>query len=147
MITDGDKFSRFRVFIIFSLKCFRQLPLGLPWEFSGLKGCSEALTGIRIQGSRIGVQLQPNLSPVPPAGCLLFLCWVHVLKPALNSFCKILRADLVFSLTSSLYAFGEFRRGRAKTARAGLCARQSVALTPKSFEVLLLLIEHSGQVC
>jgi len=50
----------------------------------------------------------------------------------------------MLSLTSSLYAFGEFRvDAQNRTLWRG---EEPVALTPKAFEVLLLLIEHSGQV-
>src|SRR5580765_6570199 len=50
----------------------------------------------------------------------------------------------MFSLTSSLYAFGEFRVDAQN--RTVWRREEPVALTPKAFEVLLLLIEHSGQV-
>jgi TolB-like protein/DNA-binding winged helix-turn-helix (wHTH) protein/Flp pilus assembly protein TadD len=48
------------------------------------------------------------------------------------------------SLTSSLYAFGEFRLDEQNRLlhRSG----DPIALTPKAFEVLLLLIQHSGEV-
>ena len=48
------------------------------------------------------------------------------------------------SLISRLYAFGEFR----VDARSRVLRRRdkSIALTPKAFDVLLLLIEHSGEV-
>lgn len=48
------------------------------------------------------------------------------------------------SLTNHLYAFGEFRLDpQNRTLRLG---EEPIALTPKAFEVLLLLIQHSGQV-
>jgi len=48
------------------------------------------------------------------------------------------------SLTNNLYAFGDFRLDpQNRTLRLG---EGPVALTPKAFEVLLLLIQHSGQV-
>jgi TolB-like protein/DNA-binding winged helix-turn-helix (wHTH) protein len=48
------------------------------------------------------------------------------------------------SLTNILYAFGEFRADAQN--RALWRGEEPVALTPKAFEVLLLLIEHSGDV-
>ena len=48
------------------------------------------------------------------------------------------------SLTNHLYAFGDFRLDpQNRTLRLG---EEPIALTPKAFEVLLLLIQHSGQV-
>ncbi len=48
------------------------------------------------------------------------------------------------SLISSLYEFGEFRLdAQNRTLRRGV---EPIPLTPKAFEVLLLLIQHSGQV-
>src|SRR5216683_1543421 len=48
------------------------------------------------------------------------------------------------SLTNSLYEFGEFRLDvQNRVLRLG---EEPIALTPKAFEVLLLLIQHSGQV-
>lgn len=48
------------------------------------------------------------------------------------------------SLTNNLYAFGDFRLDpQNRTLRLG---EEPVALTPKAFEVLLLLIQRSGQV-
>lgn len=48
------------------------------------------------------------------------------------------------SLTSNLYAFGEFRLDPQKRVlRRG---EEPVALSPKAFEVLLLLVQHSGEV-
>lgn len=47
------------------------------------------------------------------------------------------------SLTNSLYEFGEFRlEAQNRVLRMG---KEPIALTPKAFEVLLLLIQHSGQ--
>jgi len=48
------------------------------------------------------------------------------------------------SLTSNLYAFGEFQVDEQNRLlhRGG----EPIALTPKAFEVLLLLIQHSGEV-
>jgi TolB-like protein/DNA-binding winged helix-turn-helix (wHTH) protein/Flp pilus assembly protein TadD len=48
------------------------------------------------------------------------------------------------SLTSNLYAFGQFQVDEQNRAlhRGG----EPIALTPKAFEVLLLLIQHSGEV-
>jgi TolB-like protein/DNA-binding winged helix-turn-helix (wHTH) protein/Flp pilus assembly protein TadD len=47
------------------------------------------------------------------------------------------------SLTNSLYEFGEFRLDtQNRVLRLG---EEPIALTPKAFEVLLLLIQHSGQ--
>jgi len=48
------------------------------------------------------------------------------------------------SLTSNLYAFGEFRVD--PQTRVLRLRGEPVALTPKAYEVLLLLIQHSGQV-
>ena len=48
------------------------------------------------------------------------------------------------SLTSNLYAFAEFRldvQNRVLRRR-----EETVALTPKAFEVLLLLVQHSGEI-
>jgi TolB-like protein/DNA-binding winged helix-turn-helix (wHTH) protein len=48
------------------------------------------------------------------------------------------------SLTSNLYTFGEFRLDPQKRMlRRG---EEPIALTPKAFEVLVLLIQHSGEV-
>lgn len=48
------------------------------------------------------------------------------------------------SLTSNLYAFGEFLVDpQNRVLRKGECP---IALTPKAFEVLLLLIQHSGEI-
>src|SRR5882724_489343 len=48
------------------------------------------------------------------------------------------------SLISNLYAFGDFRLdAKNRVLRLG---EKPIALTPKAFEVLLLLIQHSGQV-
>jgi DNA-binding winged helix-turn-helix (wHTH) protein len=48
------------------------------------------------------------------------------------------------SLTNHLYAFGEFRLDpQHRTLWLG---EEPIALTPKAFEVLLLLIRHSGQI-
>jgi TolB-like protein/DNA-binding winged helix-turn-helix (wHTH) protein len=48
------------------------------------------------------------------------------------------------SLTSSLYAFGDFRLdSQNRTLRRG---EHTVTLTPKAFEVLLLLVQHGGEV-
>src|SRR5258708_2863080 len=48
------------------------------------------------------------------------------------------------SLASNLYAFGEFQvDAQNRTLRRGA---ETVALTPKAFEVLLLLIDHSGEL-
>jgi DNA-binding winged helix-turn-helix (wHTH) protein len=48
------------------------------------------------------------------------------------------------SLTGNLYAFGQFQVDEQNRAlhRGG----EPIALTPKAFEVLLLLIQHSGEV-
>jgi DNA-binding winged helix-turn-helix (wHTH) protein len=48
------------------------------------------------------------------------------------------------SLTSSLYAFDEFRVDPQN--RLLYKNGSPVALTPKAFEVLLLLIQHSGEL-
>ena len=48
------------------------------------------------------------------------------------------------SLTSNLYAFGEFRLDlHNRVLRRG---DETVSLTPKAFEVLLLLVQHSGDL-
>ena len=48
------------------------------------------------------------------------------------------------SLISNLYAFGDFRLdAQNRVLRLG---EKPVVITPKAFEVLLLLIQHSGQV-
>jgi TolB-like protein/DNA-binding winged helix-turn-helix (wHTH) protein/Tfp pilus assembly protein PilF len=48
------------------------------------------------------------------------------------------------SLTSNLYEFGEFRLDPQKRVlRRG---EEPIALTPKAFEVLVLLIQHSGEI-
>jgi len=48
------------------------------------------------------------------------------------------------SLISNLYAFGDFRLdAKNRVLRLG---DQPIALTPKAFEVLLLLIQHSGRL-
>jgi TolB-like protein/DNA-binding winged helix-turn-helix (wHTH) protein len=48
------------------------------------------------------------------------------------------------SLTNNLYAFGDYRLdAQNRVLRLG---EEPIALTPKAFEVLLLLIQHSGQV-
>src|SRR4051812_21483388 len=48
------------------------------------------------------------------------------------------------SVTSNLRAFGEFRvDAQNRTLWRG---EEPIALTPKAFEVLLLLIDHSGEV-
>jgi TolB-like protein/DNA-binding winged helix-turn-helix (wHTH) protein/Flp pilus assembly protein TadD len=48
------------------------------------------------------------------------------------------------SLTNSLYQFGEFHADvQSRVLRRG---EEPIALTPKAFDVLLLLIEHSGAV-
>src|SRR5436305_14859894 len=48
------------------------------------------------------------------------------------------------SLASSLYAFGEFQvDAQNRTLRRGT---EPVALTPKAFEVLLLLIDRGGEL-
>ena len=48
------------------------------------------------------------------------------------------------SLVSNLYAFGDFRLdAKNRVLRLG---DEPIALTPKAFEVLLLLIQHSGQL-
>src|SRR5712691_3953931 len=48
------------------------------------------------------------------------------------------------SLTSNLYTFGEFRLDPQKRVlRRG---EEPIALTPKAFEVLVLLIQHSGEI-
>jgi TolB-like protein/DNA-binding winged helix-turn-helix (wHTH) protein/Tfp pilus assembly protein PilF len=48
------------------------------------------------------------------------------------------------SLISNIYAFGDFRLdAQNRVLRLG---EKPVALTPKAFDVLLLLIQHSGQV-
>jgi DNA-binding winged helix-turn-helix (wHTH) protein len=47
------------------------------------------------------------------------------------------------SLTGNLYEFGEFRLDLQKRVlRRG---KEPIALTPKAFEVLVLLIQHSGE--
>src|SRR5215468_9287936 len=48
------------------------------------------------------------------------------------------------SLTSNLYAFGEFCMDPQN--RVLRLRQEPVALTPKAFEVLLLLVQHSGQI-
>ena len=48
------------------------------------------------------------------------------------------------SLISNLYAFGDFRLDSQN--RLLLRGEEPIALTPKAFDVLLLLIQHSGQV-
>lgn len=48
------------------------------------------------------------------------------------------------SLTSNLYAFGEFRLDPQR--RVLRRREEPIALTPKAFEVLVLLIQHSGEV-
>lgn len=48
------------------------------------------------------------------------------------------------SLTSNLYAFGEFRMDPQN--RVLRLREEPVALTPKAFEVLLLLVQHCGQI-
>jgi TolB-like protein/DNA-binding winged helix-turn-helix (wHTH) protein len=48
------------------------------------------------------------------------------------------------SLISNLYAFGEFRAdAQSRVLRRG---EEPIAVTPKAFDVLLLLIQHSGEV-
>ena len=48
------------------------------------------------------------------------------------------------SLTSTFYAFGEFHLdAQSRTLRRG---NEPVALTPKAFELLMLLVQHSGEV-
>ena len=48
------------------------------------------------------------------------------------------------SLVSNLYDFGEFRLdAQRRVLRRGT---ETVALTPKAFEILLLLIQHSGEI-
>jgi TolB-like protein/DNA-binding winged helix-turn-helix (wHTH) protein/Tfp pilus assembly protein PilF len=48
------------------------------------------------------------------------------------------------SLTNSLYEFGEFRVDvQSRVLRRG---EEPIALTPKAFEVLALLIEHTGRI-
>ena len=48
------------------------------------------------------------------------------------------------SLTNNLYAFGDFRVDPQN--RALRLGEEPIALTPKAFEVLLLLIQHSSQI-
>jgi DNA-binding winged helix-turn-helix (wHTH) protein len=48
------------------------------------------------------------------------------------------------SLTSSLYTFGEFRVDTQ--SRSLFKGEVPIAITPKAFDVLLLLIQHSGEL-
>ena len=64
MITMGISFV-IRVFIIFSFEMFSPAAPGLPWEFSGLEGCSEALTEI-VSKARVSVyNCNRFLAPFP----------------------------------------------------------------------------------
>jgi len=59
-------------------------------------------------------------------------------------FLKDSQTGAMSSLASSLYAFGEFR---VDVQNRVLCRGEDpIALTPKAFELLLLLIQHSGEV-
>ena len=59
-------------------------------------------------------------------------------------FLKDSQTGAMSSLASSLYAFGEFRVDvQNRMLRRG---EESIALTPKAFELLLLLIQHRGEV-
>ncbi len=61
-----------------------------------------------------------------------------------SMFLKDSQTGAMSSLASSLYAFGEFRVDvQNRVLRRG---EEPIALTPKAFEVLLLLIQHSGEV-
>ena len=61
-----------------------------------------------------------------------------------SMFLKDSQTGAMSSLASSLYAFGEFRVDvQNRLLRRG---EEPIALTPKAFEVLLLLIQHSGEV-
>src|SRR5436190_6395278 len=61
-----------------------------------------------------------------------------------SMFLKDSQTGAMSSLASSLYAFGEFRVDvQNRMLRRG---EGSIALTPKAFELLLLLIQHSGEV-
>ncbi len=59
-------------------------------------------------------------------------------------FLKDSQSAAMSSLTSHLYAFGEFRVDvQNRVLRKN---EEPIPLTPKAFEVLLLLIQHSGEV-
>jgi TolB-like protein/DNA-binding winged helix-turn-helix (wHTH) protein len=59
-------------------------------------------------------------------------------------FLKNSQGHVMPSLTSTFYAFGEFDLdAQSRTLRR---ANEPVALTPKAFELLLLLVQHSGEV-
>src|SRR6266568_4879374 len=61
-----------------------------------------------------------------------------------SMFLKDSQTGAMSSLTSNLYSFGEFRVDtQSRVLRRG---EEPIALTPKAFEVLLLLIQHSGEV-
>src|SRR6266849_4618285 len=62
----------------------------------------------------------------------------------LSNFLKVPPKGVMPSLTSNLYTFGEFRLNPQKRVlRRG---EEPIALTPKAFEVLVLLIQHSGEI-
>src|SRR5436305_236422 len=59
-------------------------------------------------------------------------------------FLKDSQSGAISSLTSSLYAFGEIRVDvQNRVLRRG---EEPIALTPKAFDVLMLLMQHSGEV-
>jgi len=61
-----------------------------------------------------------------------------------SSFLKDSQNGAIFSLSSSLYMFGEFHVDpQNRLLRKG---EKPIGLTPKAFEVLLLLVQHSGEV-
>jgi TolB-like protein/DNA-binding winged helix-turn-helix (wHTH) protein/Tfp pilus assembly protein PilF len=62
----------------------------------------------------------------------------------LSNFVKVSQNGVMPSLISHLYAFGDFRLDA--TNRLLRKGEKPIALTPKAFEVLLVLIERSGRV-
>jgi DNA-binding winged helix-turn-helix (wHTH) protein len=62
----------------------------------------------------------------------------------LSNFVKVSQNGVMPSLISHLYAFGDFRLDA--TNRLLRKGEKPIALTPKAFEVILVLIERSGRV-